>query len=211
MPFTLAREEPTAEPTPAPTPESTPEPTAGPTPEPAPVPEPPKKDIGVEKIAGAVILAVAVIFLVLYQKKNKGKDNKKTGKVKPPVQAPSDMPESGSQDGPEENATTILGGRYLLVLRDRANPERIFRYPMDGHVIVGRNIDMVQIPVDYNQTVSGQHCEFYIKNNRFFIRDMNSANHTYLEGTMVTGEREIVSGSIVRLGAAEFSVEFMPI
>lgn len=82
---------------------------------------------------------------------------------------------------------------------------------MDGHVIVGRNIDMVQIPVDYDQTVSGQHCEFYIKNNRFFIRDMNSVNHTYLENTLITSEREIISGSIVRLGAVEFSVEFMPI
>ena len=125
--------------------------------------------------------------------------------MKPPVPEPA--PKSVS----EEDETTILDGRYLLVLRDRANPERIFRYPMDGHVIVGRNIDMVQIPVDYDQTVSGQHCEFYIKNNRFFIRDMNSVNHTYLENTLITSEREIISGSIVRLGAVEFSVEFMPI
>ncbi|GFI16443.1 hypothetical protein IMSAGC009_01608 [Lachnospiraceae bacterium] len=205
MPFTLAPEEPepSAEPTAAPTPEPTPAPTTAPTPEAIPVPEPPRKGIGVEKTAGVVILVIAVIFLVLNQKKKKS-SNKSRG-VKPPVPEPA--PKSVS----EEDETTILDGRYLLVLRDRANPERIFRYPMDGHVIVGRNIDMVQIPVDYDQTVSGQHCEFYIKNNRFFIRDMNSVNHTYLENTLITSEREIISGSIVRLGAVEFSVEFMPI
>ena len=211
MPFTLAQEEPAPEPTPEPTPGPTLAPTASPTQEPVSVPEPSNKNIGVEKTAGIIVLIIAAGFLVFYQKKNKGKSDKKARKAKAPVPARPEVQEIGPQDRPEEDVTTILGGRYLLVLRDRSNPDRIFRYPMDGHVIVGRNIDMVQIPVDYNLTVSGQHCEFYIKNNRFFIRDMNSANHTYLEGGVVNGEREIISGSIVRLGEVEFSVEFMPI
>lgn len=110
-----------------------------------------------------------------------------------------------------ENETTMLEGRYLLVLRDRVNPERIFRYPMDQKVIIGRNIDKVQIAIDYSLTVSGQHCEFYIKNNRFYLRDMNSANHTYLDEKMVNGEVEVVSGNVVRLGEVEFSIEILPI
>jgi pSer/pThr/pTyr-binding forkhead associated (FHA) protein len=51
----------------------------------------------------------------------------------------------------------------------------------------------------------------YIKNNRFFVRDLDSANHTYLEGKMVKDEMEIVSGNTVRLGEVEFGVEIMPI
>ena len=98
-----------------------------------------------------------------------------------------------------------------MILRDMSDPERIFRYPMDVRVVVGRNVDMVQIAIDYNLTISGRHCEFYIKNNRFFVRDLDSANHTYLEGKMVKGEMEIVSGNTVRLGEVEFGVEIMPI
>ncbi len=121
------------------------------------------------------------------------------------------MPEAVSEEIQEKDETMFLGGRYLLVLRDRTNPGKIFRYPLDGHVVIGRNIDIVQIAVDYNRTVSGQHCEFYMKNNRCFIRDMNSINHTYLEGKMINGEHEILSGNTVRIGEVEFSVEIMPI
>lgn len=178
------------------------------------------------KIAEIIILAAAAALLILYQKKKKknsdkqsnndkpkkGKPNKdKPKKNMPVISSKPSVPEAMPDNPPVENATMILDGRYLLVLRDRANPERVFRYPMDGHVIVGRNTDMVQIPVDYNLTVSGRHCEFYIKNNRFFIRDINSANHTYLDGRMISGEAEIMSGNIVRLGEVEFSVEIMPI
>ncbi len=158
------------------------------------------------KIAVAVLI-IAVVFLIFYQKKKKNITSTKKNEIavpKKPVIEPVILEES-------ENNTTILDGRYLLVLRDRENPERIFRYPMDQHVIVGRNIDKVQIPIDYNLTISGQHCEFYIRNNRSYLRDMNSANHTYLDGRMINGETEVVTGNIVRLGEVEFSIEVLSI
>lgn len=207
------KQEPASVSIPAPAPEPEQEPESEPDselkqeskPESDPEPERKPAGIGIEKIAGAVILLIAAAALILYRKKNKS-DNGKESKRNTPV-----VPEAIPEAKPAEDATVILDGRYLLVLRDRSNPERIFRYPMDGHVIVGRNIDMVQIAVDYSLTVSGQHCEFYIKNNRFFIRDMNSINHTYLDGRMISGECEIMSGNVVRLGEVEFGVEIMPI
>lgn len=223
MPFTLIEPEPEKEEEPEPEPEPEPIPEPEPEPVPEPVPQPAEETekgktggIGIEKIAGASI-AVAAIVLLIFQKRRKGseqgsekkKKNAKKKKETIPVMLVTQEPSRGN--GQEENVTTILGGRYLLTLRDRENPERIFRYPMDRHVIVGRNIDMVQIVIDYNLTVSGQHCEFYIRNNRFFVRDMNSANHTYLDGRMIQGESEIASGNIVRLGEVEFSIEIMPI
>lgn len=110
-----------------------------------------------------------------------------------------------------EDATVMLEGRYLLTLQDRIDLEKVFRYPLDDHVIVGRNADMVQIVVDYSLTVSGRHCEFYVQNNRFFIRDMNSANHTYLNGKRVNDVMEMKSGDRVKIGEVEFDVDIMPI
>lgn len=176
-----------------------------------------KQVIGLDKIVGIIVLAAAVLVLIIYQKKHKTnqkhadkkKEDKKGKKnnIVIPVHAVEAEPVSIQQ----ENETVFLDGRYLLVLRDRMSPDRIFKYPLDGHVTVGRNVDMVQIAIDYNRTISKRHCEFYVRNNHFFIRDMNSANHTYVDGKMINSEREIVSGSIVRLGEAEFSVEIMPI
>ncbi len=213
MPFALVEDEPVLEdkkesetipePTPEPEPIQETEPEQEveqkPIPEPIPVQEPESTGVETSKIIGIIVAVAAAIVLVVYQKKSKQK--------KKQLEANVSMP----QKEPEEDVTEILDGRYLLVLRDRDNLERIFRYPLDNHVIVGRNTDMVQIAIDYNLTVSGQHCEFYMKKHRFFIQDMNSANHTYLDGKIVTGETEIISGSTIRLGEVEFSVEIMPI
>ncbi|MCI8967196.1 MAG: FHA domain-containing protein [Lachnospiraceae bacterium] len=174
-------------------------------PEPEPIPEPEENTIDAKTIVGVVILVAAGVALIVYQaKRKKEKNNSRTANKH--KEKNIDIKEAE-----EENETTILAGRYLLILRDMSDPERIFRYPMDGRVVVGRNVDMVQIAIDYNLTISGRHCEFYIKNNRFFVRDLDSANHTYLEGKMVKGEMEIVSGNTVRLGEVEFGVEIMPI
>lgn len=240
MPFTLAEpepvpaDEPEAEPEPEfepeAQPESEPEPEAQPEPElkpeslPEPVlgflPAPEEKKpagIGAEKIAGLAALIIAADVYILYKKRRKTVSAKETGKKKGispilpanPVSAQSVPAASAPESGGD--VTEILDSRYLLVLRDRANPERIFRYPMDSPVVVGRNIDLVQIPVDYNLTVSGRHCEFSMRNNRFFLRDLESVNHTFLDGIMIEEEREIVSGNVVRMGEVEFHVEIMPI
>ncbi|MCM1121384.1 MAG: FHA domain-containing protein [Eubacterium sp.] len=173
------------------------------------------------KLISIIVLIIALIVLFWYQKKRKtDKDQKNTkqikkqkekknarNKVAPPIVPP--VPESAPVQ--EENETVFLNGRYLLVLRDQMNPERIFRYPLDGHVIVGRNVDMVQIAIDYSRTISKKHCEFYVRNNRFFVRDLSSANHTYVDDEMINSETEVMSGSIVRIGEVAFSVEIMPI
>lgn len=219
MPFGLVENEPepTPEPTPQPTPEPTPQPALQASPEPVPTPAQAEKTSGVDpvKIAGLVVLVFGAAGFLICHKRNKD-SNKVRESKKEKVEAASKsvktvIPEPMSVEEPSGDETVVLDGRYLLVLRDRANPERIFRYPMDQHVVVGRNTDKVQIAVDYNRTISGQHCEFYVRGGCFFIRDMGSANHTYLGGHMLNGEAEVTSGSIVRMGEVEFGVEIMPI
>lgn len=164
--------------------------------------------VGEKIIIVALVLVIVLAVYLFYRQKRKSKIVKEKKKAVEPVivQKPK-IPEPEEQ----EDATMMIEGRYLLILRDRMDSSRIFRYPLDNHVIVGRNIDMVQIAVDYSLTVSGQHCEFYVQQNRFFLRDMNSINHTYLNGRRINGASEITSGSIVRLGDVEFDVEIIPI
>ena len=214
MPFGLIEKaeavpEPTQEPTPNPTIQPTPEPTLAPEPTPASVKE--SGGLGLEKVIGVIVLILAIIVFYFYQKRNKSDKKKKKPGKKPVTPVKPTKPETESGNKPVEEETVILDGRYLLVLRDRLSPEKIFRYPLDDNVIVGRNVDRVQVAIDSSRTISGQHCEFYVKANRFFVRDLNSINHTYLDGKMIKGEAEVVSGSIVKLGEAEFCIEIMPI
>lgn len=164
----------------------------------------------------ALLLVIVLAVYMLYRQrkkpgtvkeKKKEKKNEKHKEITPVIVREPEIPETEEQ----EDGTVLLEGRYLLTLRDRMDPKKVFRYPLDNHVIVGRNADMVQIVVDYSLTVSGRHCEIYVQNNRFFIRDLNSANHTYLNGKRVNNVMEMTSGSRVKIGEVEFDADIMPI
>lgn len=234
LPFSLREVEPEPEPEVEPEPDIEPEPVIEPEPEPEPVAEPVEAPEIEEKgsgssigtVIGILVILAALIVLFMNQKKRKtGKkaDEKKTKenklnekkKIEKPVAVPvpeaSPLPNPLQENVPDPEMTMMLGARYLLVLKDIHAPGRIFKYPLDDKVIIGRNTDKVNIAIDYNLTVSGQHCEIYARNNRFYIKDLNSSNKTCLNGHVIKTEAELFSGSIIKVGEVEFSVEMLPI
>lgn len=235
LPFSLRETEtepdiqPESEPDPEPEPTPEPEPVIEPEPEPVvePVEVPEAEKTGGSNmitILGVVVLILAVAALLFINKKGKKRDNQDTREKKNPekkieipgkeseskVQQPS-LPVPEITPTPDPDMTVVLDRRYLLVLRDIQNPDRIFKYPLDDKVVIGRNVDKVDIAIDYNLTVSGQHCEIFVKNQRFYIRDLNSSNKTCLNGSVLKSEAEIFSGSLIKVGEVEFSVEMIPI
>ena len=231
LPFALREEEPepVAEPESTPEPEPAPEPEPQPEPEPEPVVEPVEAPVAettgnssIVSILGVVVVIIAVIALIITIRKGRKKDSQDTkekkkaekkmeipGKEPNPQQLSSTSPEA--EFIPDPDMTMVLERRYLLVLKDVQSPGRIFKYPLDNKVVIGRSVDKVNIAIDYNMTVSGQHCEITSRNNRFFIRDLNSSNKTCLNGHVLKEEAEIFSGSIIKVGEVEFSVEMIPI
>lgn len=219
MPFSIREEEPEPEPEPEPKPEPQPEIVEEPEPQESP------SEIPVEKpaedhsagtgglfLTGAAIavLVLAVVFLAVSRKKKKGKV---PPKEQPPVQpaAPDAEEDETVMLGPESGSASLpIGGNYLLVLQDRTETGRIFRFPLKQKVIVGRNIDKVNIAIDYNLTVSGQHCEIYIRGDRCYINDLRSANRTFVNKKPISGETEITTGTVIGLGTAEFNVQILP-
>lgn len=176
-----------------------------------------KKSNTITYVLGVVFLVVLVILLILNNKKKGNgeskKDNKKKNKKDKKTEIPQTpvMPEINTQPQEDYDNTIIMNGRYLLVLKDMKDANKVFRYPLDEKVIIGRNVDKVQIAIDYNQGISGQHCEIYSKFNRFYINDLNSVNHTYVNNRQCVGETEIINGTIIRLGDLELQAEFLPI
>ncbi len=221
LPFSLleAAPEPTSAPTPVPTQE--PAATFNPVPEPteAPVAETGNDSGGVLLLLVIALLIAIVVALLLKGRKGKKNEKKQSGKAARKVEisglripekaAPQQRRQQAQISDPE--MTVMLDRRYLLVLKDMKDSGRIFRYPLDDKVVIGRNTDKVNIAIDYNLTVSGQHCEIYARHNRFYIRDLNSSNKTCVNGKEIHAETEIVSGCMIRMGEVEFSVEMLPI
>ena len=61
--------------------------------------------------------------------------------------------------------------------------------------------------LDYDKSVSGRHCEIFIKNGKFYIRDLNSSNGTFVNGSRVLTDAEVYSGCILTLGRLTLKLE----
>lgn len=209
LPFSLL--EATPEPTLAPTPEPTQEPSPAPelTPEPAAIPVADSGSDGGGMLLLLILFLLIAAVVVFIFKGKKGK--KKEVAVLGVPEEPHLQQNQKQVQMPDPEMTVMLDRRYLLVLKDIKDSGRIFRYPMDDKVVIGRNTDKVNIAIDYNLTVSGQHCEIYVRHNRFYIRDLNSSNKTFVNGIEIHTETEITSGCMIRVGEVEFSVEMLPI
>ncbi|MBQ3101178.1 MAG: FHA domain-containing protein [Clostridia bacterium] len=72
-----------------------------------------------------------------------------------------------------------------------------------NEVIVGRadapSSDAV-ITVKNDNSVSGRHCRIYKSNGAFYIQDLGSSNHTYLNQRILTVPSVIKNGDIIKIG-----------
>jgi pSer/pThr/pTyr-binding forkhead associated (FHA) protein len=68
---------------------------------------------------------------------------------------------------------------------------------------VGRRVDLCNLVIEYDRSVSGRHCEIVARDGRFFVNDLQSKNGTYINNSKIVSETEIFSGNILRLGMLE--------
>ena len=94
----------------------------------------------------------------------------------------------------------------MLCLTDVERPERHFEVPLRQKVTVGRGMNN-RVVLDYDNSISGTHCEIQADNGQLTIRDLNSRNGTYVDGIRVSGAAGIINGSRIKLGRVTLRVE----
>jgi len=107
----------------------------------------------------------------------------------------------------DENTVCIWNdkARKSISLTDRNKIEKVFSCGFSENISIGRGINN-NIVIDYDKSISGRHCVISYRNGRYFIKDNGSANHTFVNGSKVTGEAQIFSGNIIKLGRVELIV-----
>lgn len=177
-------------------------------PEPAPEVQPETPWVLYAGIGAAVLAAIGVVVFVLLRKKAEAK------RVKPVP------PEAQKGDDPADSRTEFVEPRsggdtvclvdgnqnVMLCLTDVERPERHFEVPLRQKVTVGRGMNN-RVVLDYDNSVSGTHCEIQADNGQLTIRDLNSRNGTYVDGIRVSGAAGIVNGSRIKLGRVTLRVE----
>lgn len=201
----------------------TPEPTAAPTPEPTPEPEPEATGPNmmlIAIIAGIIIIVVIVVIIVVAgsKKKKAPRDNEMPPVMpEPPRYIPGastyggtgDMP-TGVLDSSADQATTVLGssgGGAAVCLTRESNGEKIF---INKNIFrIGRDRNRVDYAISDNSAISRSHVAIVSRNGEYFVIDNNTANHTYVNESVIPAnvETPIHEGDVIRLANESFRFE----
>lgn len=96
---------------------------------------------------------------------------------------------------------------YHVVLTDMHSMAKTFQVKLERSVIIGHKRGICDIVLDYEKSVSGKHCEITVQDGKFYLKDLQSTNGTYVNGSKVLSETEIFSGNIIKLGRLEMKFE----
>lgn len=206
----------TVEPKSEPKPESEPETDLEPEPKSEPVPEP-ENDMGIIILYGCLVvamLAAVAAVIVIVHKKRKEKDQfepiedsvlRELNLGVQPGEETEIVFDGGEDDG--EHTFMIWGNKASrqIVLTDMNAMARSFQTPLEASVIIGRKEG--NIILDYEKSVSTRHCEISVREGKFYIRDLQSSNGTYVNNSRILTETEIFPGNILKLGRLEMKFE----
>lgn len=178
------------------------------------------KKAGLYMILTAAAVLVAVVILVILIRIFRKREKEERFEAAPPETEDFAVSDRDPGDAAvhtealracEEELTTYVWGNesalHVLILSDQTNPARSFEVPLKEKIVIGRSKKDCQIVLDYDKSVSGRHCEIFVKNERFFVKDLNSTNMTFLNGIQVLTETELYSGCSLTLGRLKMKVE----
>ncbi len=120
----------------------------------------------------------------------------------------ADDDDSTSLLNDDDEATSLLGDnsyfqRFPYLIRkntfDRIDINKpVFR--------IGKEKSYVDYFIGDNNTISRLHADIISRDNRYYLKDNNSTNHSYINGSMVQGnqEAELFDGAVVTLSNEDF-------
>lgn len=100
----------------------------------------------------------------------------------------------------------LKGRSSLLVLQNVDNKNQVYGCEVSYTAVLGRSVSQCNIVVEGDPSVSKQHCRFYAQNGVCYVEDLNSHNHTFLNGIMLTAPAMLSAGDIVQVGMTKLKV-----
>ena len=95
--------------------------------------------------------------------------------------------------------------RYHIALKNRQNGDEYER-DFEGEVIVGRSPEEANLIVYDDRSVSKSHFKITEHNGDFFIEDLHSSNHTWLNGRRVVEKQPVKTGDRITIGYYTYSI-----
>ena len=105
-----------------------------------------------------------------------------------------------------ESHRQAAGYGFYITIKNPANGQ-------SGSVAIDRSLDFgraaeVGVYEVRDKSVSWRHCRIELKNGKLFLSDLNSSNHTYLNGRQVYQSVEVHSGDTIKIGNTKLEIYF---
>lgn len=81
-------------------------------------------------------------------------------------------------------------------------------FNVNNELIIGRILGENVYALPNDLMVSKQHCRLFVSGSDLYLEDLGSANHTYLNGTIITEPTRIQSGDTICLGKTELGIVY---
>lgn len=106
-----------------------------------------------------------------------------------------------------DNVNTETNQIEMQLIHDGIYGQFAF-YIRKKEFVIGKLRDSVDGFLGMSDAVSRLHCKIIRRDNRFYVSDMGSSNHTYVNGILVMAqqERELSEGDRLRIADIDFTV-----
>lgn len=162
-----------------------------------------------------IIIAIIVILICSISKRKQKISKNNNMEIPMPV---LDIDDTNNDERTEFCSSHSDGGTQILVKNVGTvntvtlicvnNQYNRFEVATDSPVIVGRNSNYCNIVIDTDKSVSGKHCKIYGRDSEVYIEDLNSTNHTYVNGEQIHSAVRVHSGDILKFGRVQYEIRF---
>ena len=166
-------------------------------------------------IIAIIVLVVGIVSAILISRVlKKKKIDKEISEVTDPfkdIPVEADVTEMVSDNYVSDGEGTVMlfngNKKVRITLTDINMPARSYTTYIERRIVIGRSATNTDICIDYDQSVSGKHCAIEMRNDKFYLIDLQSSNKTYLNESQVLSEVELSSGSVIKMGRVRMRVE----
>ena len=160
-------------------------------------------------IAVIVIAVVIAVAIILFSRKNNNISNNVPPQNNPTPPAPQNNPPQAPvnrtpQNNPPQRPPVAPNVARQATLRRLKNNERISINKPE--FTIGREKNKVDYCILDNRSVSRTHIKINFYAGRYYITDLNSANHTYVNGNLLAPKQnvELRHGDRIKISTEEF-------
>lgn len=150
-----------------------------------------------------VVLIIVIVLIVLIVKRERKKQNDPV-----PTQPENISDETEFLGFGDDGETALLFSTqdiFCVTLSDENNG-KTFSFHTDKPVTIGRSAEASDIVIDYDKSLSKEHCRIYAEDDTIYIDDLNSSNKTYVNGIEVTQRDIVTDNCIIKMGRLSFRV-----